>query len=152
MTNMNILRSFRLPSVVVMGLAGALVLTACGGETTTPNTPTTASAAPNTSSDNPDTQDPHVQFTDLGGGASIATFRGPGDSSTDRVLTGRFYKNGDTVPVICQTEGRLEKSNPAPSDETPATSDIWYNINRGGEFASAVYTTVVPPNAVVPKC
>jgi len=135
-------------------LAGALALTACGGSETPPPThvPTTVSAAPNTSPTESGKEDRYVLFNDLGGGAMIATFRGPGDSSADRELTGHYYRDGDTAPVICQTEGRLETSNPAPSNETPASSKIWYGINRTGEYVSAVYTTIEPPTAVVPHC
>lgn len=62
----------------------------------------------------------------LGGTAVIRVFAGVHDSPADRVATGTFF-GGQTTTAICQTTGRLVRSDPS-AGERARTSDVWLQV------------------------
>jgi hypothetical protein len=102
---------------------------------------------------NNDHDHPQLVFDDLGGGSSIIrVYPGP---NADPDNDNGTYPSGESVDALCDTEGRLVRSDPSVGEE-PRQSDEWIKIDgTPGEtqFATAVYAH--NPNQLVmrlPDC
>jgi hypothetical protein len=119
----------------VFVVTGAVLLAAVGGGATvvdllrdspTPGGAATAPVQPVVPT-GPDGRLLLFRFDDLGGGSPIIrVFPGVTDAAPDNVPNGR-YNSGEEVPAICQTTGRLERSDPSVG-ERPRESDVWVRI------------------------
>ncbi len=93
------------------------------------------------------------RFDALGGGSAyIRVF--PGVGVNDLVHNGTFM-HGQTAPAVCQTRGRLVKSDPSVG-ERPRESNVWVQvIGSPGltQFAPLTYGDVEPEAlAALPQC
>ncbi|HJQ08323.1 MAG TPA: hypothetical protein VJ836_02450 [Candidatus Saccharimonadales bacterium] len=149
---MNTLYQTVLPYAVV-GL-GMVTLAGCsteGGELS-PNTTPSVASSPSQGAGSGSA--PYIRFVDLGGGSSvIETYRGPGESTTDRQPSGSTYNVDDRRPIDCRTTGRQVDSRPEQGEEE-VSSNVWYRLafTKKPEYATAVYGVAEPPDVEIPKC
>lgn len=141
-------------------LGAAVVILAVGIALVVAFTRSTGGGHPSASRDSTPTGDeplPNVvfRFDSLGGSTSsvIDVFPGVLDTSRDTAKSGT-YESGQTVRVVCETPGRVVKSDTLHG-ERPRKSNIWvllWSTSGTRRYATLTYGELTPSTEPVPRC